>query len=86
METKEIFDHLVSQHCDGCGRWKLRRSAFCRDCYRQLPPALRSSLWKKFGAGFEEAYHGALSWFREHPLQGAHRAQQKKLFGEDDHA
>jgi hypothetical protein len=41
-------------------------------------------LWKRFGAGFEEAYQACLSWFREYPLQGAHRAEakQKRLFGE----
>jgi hypothetical protein len=33
-------------------------------CYRRLPAALRQSLWKRFGEGFEQAYHGCLSWFR----------------------
>jgi hypothetical protein len=38
-------------------------------------------LWKRFGdEGFQQAYHGALSWFRIHPLQGVHRARQKHLF------
>lgn len=55
---------------------------FCLDCYQQLPRALKSCLWKRFGSGFEEAYQACLSWFREYPLQGAHRARQKALFEE----
>jgi hypothetical protein len=82
METAEIFDAFVSTKCAGCGGVKQKRNAFCLACYRQLPKALQSCLWKRFSEGFEQAYMACLSWFREHPLQGAHRAKQKNLFGE----
>jgi hypothetical protein len=82
MNTEDTFHAFAEKRCAGCGGEKQKYNAFCLPCYRQLPKALQSSLWKKFGSGFEEAYHGSLSWFREHPLQGAHRAKQQKLFGE----
>lgn len=83
MESNAIFEIFAGTRCQGCDRQKRKHSAFCIDCYRQLPPALKSSLWKRFGQGFEEAYHACLSWFREHPLQGAHRAKQKNFFEEE---
>lgn len=82
METHEIFEAFIGTHCAGCGGTKRKRNPFCLACYRQLPKALKSCLWKRFGSGFEEAYQACLSWFREHPFQGAHRARQKSLFGE----
>jgi hypothetical protein len=82
MESAAIFDAFVSTECAGCGGFKRKRTAFCLDCYQQLPRALKSCLWKRFGQGFEEAYQACLSWFREYPLQGAHRARQKALFEE----
>lgn len=80
MESSDIFAVFTSTNCAGCGGTKRSYNAFCTWCYRELPPGLKSSLWKKFGAGFEEAYQGSLSWFREHPLQGVHRAKQKGLW------
>lgn len=82
MESSEIFAIFAGTRCEACGGRKSRSTAFCVPCYRQLPRALKSSLWKRFGSGFEEAYHACLSWFREHPFQGEHRAKQKPLFGE----
>jgi len=80
MESTEIFQQFAGVECAGCGGIKRRRNAFCVPCYQQLPAALKSSLWKRFGSGFEEAYQACLSWFRVHPLQGVHRAKQQKLF------
>ena len=80
MESRDIFAAFVSTHCAGCQGVKRKHNAFCLPCYRQLPAALKSSLWKRFGSGFEEAYMGCLSWFRTHPLQGEHRAKQKSLW------
>lgn len=81
MESREIFEAFAGTHCAGCEGTKRTYNAFCLSCYRQLPGALQSSLWKRFGSGFEEAYQASLSWFRTHPLQGEHRAKQQKLFG-----
>ena len=80
MESDAIFAVFTGTKCQGCGGTKRRHHAFCSWCYRELPAALKSSLWKRFGSGFEEAYQGCLSWFREHPLQGEHRAKQKSLW------
>ena len=80
MESRDIFDRFCGIRCQGCGGLKRRHNAFCVSCYRQLPPGLKASLWKRFGSGFEEAYQACLSWFREHPFQGEHRAQQKGLW------
>ena len=80
MESSEIFAIFADTHCQGCGSMKRRHAAFCTNCYRQLPAALKSSLWKRFGSGFEEAYQASLSWFRTHPFQGEHRARQKGLW------
>lgn len=80
MESREIFEVFLGNTCQGCDGHKRRHTAFCSWCYRELPAALKSSLWKKFGSGFEEAYHACLSWFRTHPLQGEHRAKQQSLF------
>lgn len=80
MESRDIWNAFMSERCAGCEGVKCRRNAFCRACYAQLPAALKSSLWKRFGSGFEEAYQACLSWFRVHPLQGEHRARQKGLW------
>ena len=80
MESDAIFAEFAGTRCAGCGGTKRRHNAFCVWCYRELPAALKQSLWKRFGSGFEEAYQGCLSWFREHPWQGQHRAQQKDLW------
>jgi hypothetical protein len=83
MESQAIFESFVSTVCPECGATKRKRNAFCLPCYRQLPRALKSSLWKRFGSGFEEAYQACLSWFRLHPFQGVHRAKQKSFFEEE---
>lgn len=80
MESKDILEVFHGTRCMGCQGHKSRHVAFCRSCYFQLPRALKSALWQRFGDGFEKAFMGSLSWFREHPLQGEHRAKQKALF------
>ena len=64
MEDREVFEAFMSTKCAGCDGAKRSRHAFCVRCYGRLPNALRTSLWKRFGEGFEQAYHGCLSWFR----------------------
>lgn len=82
MESSEIFAIFAGVKCQACEGHKSRNNAFCPFCYRELPKALQSSLWKRFGSGFEEAYQACLSWFRTHPWQGEHRAKQQGLFEE----
>lgn len=80
MESAEIFEFFCGRKCQVCGGGKRQGSAFCTWCYRELPKALKSSLWKRFGAGFEEAYQGSLSWFRTHPLPTRKSGSQQGLF------
>ena len=80
METSEIFAIFAGTKCSGCGGTKGSYRAFCQYCFRELPKALQAPLWQKYGPKFEQAYMGCLSWFRTHPLQGVHRAQQKGLW------
>jgi len=80
MESDAIFAAFAGKQCAGCGGTKSTFSGFCRWCLAELPRALRVALHRKFGADFERAYMASLSWFREHPFQGTHRAKQKTLF------
>ena len=84
MEKAEIFQAFAGVHCYGCGGTKLKRRAFCLICYRELPAALRQSLWKRFGEGHEEAYAACLSWFRLHPVLKS-KPGQASLFEEGGH-
>jgi hypothetical protein len=80
MESDEIFAAFSGKQCAGCSGSKRPHNAFCKYCYAELPPKLKSALWQRFGSGFEQAYMACLSWFRTHPFQGEHRAKQKTLF------
>ncbi len=83
MNSKEIIDVFLGLRCDVCGGHKRKATAFCTWCYRELPKALQSSLWKRFGSGFEEAYQACLSWFRTHPVETRKQGEQSGLFKEN---
>lgn len=80
MESSDIFAAFAGKTCAGCQGPKRPYNGFCTKCYQQLPPKLKSALWQRFGSGFEQAYMACLSWYREHPFQGKHRANQQRLF------
>jgi hypothetical protein len=80
MESGEIYAAFAGTVCAACAGRKQTFNAFCKYCYRELPAALQKCLWKRFDAGFEQAYVACLSWFRTHPFQGEHRAKQQTLF------
>jgi hypothetical protein len=80
MESNDIFAAFSGKHCAGCSGSKRPMNAFCKYYYAELPKKLQNALWQRFGSGFEQAYMACLSWFREHPFQGTHRAQQERLF------
>jgi hypothetical protein len=63
----EILESLGSTVCGGCGKSKPPGLSHCRRCYRRLPVAMMCNLYKRFGAGYEEAYEESLQY-----LQGAH--------------
>jgi hypothetical protein len=57
--TEEIRAELFSTTCR-CGREKEARKSFCFPCYMRLPRYLRTALYKRLGAGYEEMYQSAL--------------------------
>lgn len=80
MESDEIFAIFTARKCEACGGKKRPFTAFCPWCYRELPAALKNSLWQRFGSGFEQAYMGCLSWFRTHPQPTRKSGEQPNLF------
>lgn len=56
-----MLDILKGIQCF-CGRSKPRNSSLCSRDYYTLPFEMRSSLYKNFGGGYEEAYVAALKW------------------------
>lgn len=62
--NKSVLREYSSEKCGSCGEPKKRAESFCRECYFQLPPAMRSALYRRFGSGYEEAYLDAKEWLR----------------------
>jgi hypothetical protein len=56
----EILDSLRSVKCEGCGGKKQAAQSHCKRCYFKLSAALRLSLYKRFGNGYEEAFEESL--------------------------
>lgn len=54
ISMKEALEILKSDVC-ACKNLKQRMQVFCRPCYNKLPYDLKGNLYKKIGAGFEEA-------------------------------
>lgn len=61
MTKAEAVKTLTTTVC-ACGRVKEERQSFCRGCYSLLTPNMRRRLYDKIGAGYEEAYEGALRY------------------------
>jgi hypothetical protein len=55
LTKQQIFDALRSERCY-CGGHKKVGMSHCAKCYYSLPGDIRRSLWKRMGAGYEEAY------------------------------
>jgi hypothetical protein len=58
MESSDIFAIFAGTQCEGCGGSKRRHNAFCSWCFHELPPGLKSSLYKRFGSGFRGSLSG----------------------------
>ncbi len=56
--TKDILRELAGIHCR-CGANKQPRNTFCQRCFYTLPKEKRNDLYKRIGAGYEEAYEAA---------------------------
>lgn len=67
-EQVQLIESLRGEECPGCGKRKRSRQSFCRVCYFKLPCDLRCDLYKRVGAGYEEAHAQAM-----HLLEGGKR-------------
>lgn len=61
MTMREIYDAFLSTKCH-CGKPKAPRRSHCRWCYFALPECMRDALYRRFFAGYEEAYEASLKW------------------------
>jgi len=57
----EVWIAFKSLRCI-CNGAKKPGTGFCRGCYFSLPVQMQRALWRRFGAGFEEAYTDAKTW------------------------
>jgi hypothetical protein len=58
----------------GCGREDVPpHLVACRSCWRQLPKAMRNTVWNTYYSGDREGHLSALvdvmEWYRTHPLE-----------------
>jgi hypothetical protein len=61
----EAWTEFCDTVCHVCGGAKQKKTAFCRSCYFSLSRETQKTLWKRFGHGFESAYHAAKEWLIE---------------------
>ena len=54
MDRKFYLKELAGEECQ-CGREKNRGRSFCYACYKKLPDEIQKALYRKVGAGYEEA-------------------------------
>jgi len=62
-DRKFYLDMLVSDECL-CGRSKQPRRTFCYRCFKALPYDMQKELYKRMGAGYEEAVESACAWLQ----------------------
>jgi len=68
-ERRSILAIFVGTTCPACRGRKQIRTAFCGNCYHSLPLPMKSDLWRRFGQGFEEAFHEGLAWLNNRKRQ-----------------
>src|SRR5207253_10156193 len=65
MTNDEAIKQLLSTTCEACGKSKLPKMSFCRNCYFELTPRLRKLLYSDVGAGYQQYYLSALNYLKE---------------------
>jgi hypothetical protein len=70
VKSSDILRDFVGCKCSVCGAWKGKNNGFCVRCYRSLPKAMQDALWRRFGAGYEEAFIAAQKWLKDRNPQG----------------
>ena len=70
MTGHELVAELAGLRCR-CGAVKIPRQTFCRRCYRLLPRSLAKALYKRMGAGYEDAYAAACAHLEDEGVKRA---------------
>lgn len=65
LHRTRIFGEFKAFRCAVCNSEKKPNTAFCYHCYFVLPAELSKALYRRFGAGFEEAYAAAKEWLTQ---------------------
>lgn len=55
-DKQTILEDFLGTKCSGCGGKKKPKMSHCRNCYYALPPPMRLALYRRFGAGYEQAF------------------------------
>jgi hypothetical protein len=57
--NQQALREFESTTCAICRKAKKARQSFCVRCYFNLPAEMKTDLYKRFGQGYEDAYHSA---------------------------
>jgi hypothetical protein len=55
-DKQTILEDFLGSVCSGCGGKKKPKMSHCRNCYYALPQQMRLALYRRFGAGYEQAF------------------------------
>jgi hypothetical protein len=55
-ERRSILEDFLGDTCSGCSGKKKPKMSHCRNCYYALPRHMQLALYRRFGAGYEEAF------------------------------
>lgn len=73
----EAIEGLLSTRCPGCDGRKAQRKSVCRQCWNQLPNAMRADLYQGIGQGYELALANAVKRLRERMNQTTNKGQNR---------
>lgn len=59
-ETTDLIVSLRSVRCPMCGNGKKPAQTMCYGCYKKLPRDLQQALYRRVGAGYEQAFADAM--------------------------
>ena len=64
-KRKTILEDFLGTECSGCGGVKSSKHSHCNKCYYRLLKVMRNNLYKRFGAGYEEAFKESQNYLAE---------------------
>jgi hypothetical protein len=65
MEKRTVLDDFLGNECAACGGFKRTRMSHCGICYHRLPLEMQSTLYRRFGDGYEDAFAASTAWLLE---------------------